>query len=482
MAERHIADKESKFVAVNGPPDICRVGKDYIPFDISDKLSQARDPSSNVFARDAEVLTLGTRINSVQGDAGSGLLSGCSKGHTIVLTGSTTVFTNGKPTAFHGSKVGMNCNGSDTFNCTGDLRTQAMPPKPKWGSKEKSKELQDNNKANREALADNPMGKTQEEATALHEKVQQNIADAARNEQAAFQLAREGGSTDLATQAMQTRQDAYNMLAEAERQVRYANPTSQALAGIAVGQIPGSGLVDAGKDLAQASQQAGQGNLWSAAGSAAMGVFGAVTELPGLKQIKGLVKGGKAIDKLGDAKKAAELKKAADLKKAEEAKKAADAKKAKEAEDAKQTGPVIEKKKKAPGPCDHLKQGSGTGPYRGGAHSKTSKPVNDGKDSHHAPADDVSPIKRSDGPAIQMDPKDHAKTSSNGSSRDAVMYRQLIEKLLKDGKWRDAMAIEIKDIRDIAKEIKDPRKYNEAAQEMLEYFKCLEKNGLLPKG
>ena len=45
MAERHIADKESKFVAVNGPPDFCIVGKDCIPFDISDKLSKARDPS-----------------------------------------------------------------------------------------------------------------------------------------------------------------------------------------------------------------------------------------------------------------------------------------------------------------------------------------------------------------------------------------------------------------------------------------------------
>ena len=162
MAERHIADKESKFVAVNGPPDFCIVGKDCIPFDISDKLSKARDPSSNVFARGAEVLTLGTRINTVDGDAGTGVASGCSKGHTIVLTGSTTVFTNGKPTAFHGSKVGMNCNGGDVPNTTGELRTQAMPPKPKWGSKEKSKELQDNNKANREALADNPMGKTPE--------------------------------------------------------------------------------------------------------------------------------------------------------------------------------------------------------------------------------------------------------------------------------------------------------------------------------
>ncbi len=303
MAERHIADKESKFVAVNGPPDFCIVGKDCIPFDISDKLSKARDPSSNVYARGAQVLTVGTRVNTVEGDAGTGVASGCSKGHTIVLTGSTTVYTNGKPTAFHGSKVGMNCNGGDVPNTTGELVTLAKAPKSPWGGPDKGQELKDQTKANREALHDNPMGKTQEEAAALNDKVQQTLADATRHEKAAMDALRDGGSLDVATQAMQTRSDAYNMLAEAERQVRYANPVSQAMADVMVGQIPGSGLVDAGKDFAQAYQQAGQGNLWSAAGSAAMGVFGAVTELPGAKQIKGIFKGGKAVDKLGDAKK-----------------------------------------------------------------------------------------------------------------------------------------------------------------------------------
>lgn len=135
------------------------------------------------------------------------------------------------------------------------------------------------------------------------------------------------------------------------------------------------------------------------------------------------------------------------------------------------------------GPCDHLKQGSGKGKYRGGAHGKTSKPANDGKDSHHMPADDVSPLKRNDGPAIQMEPDDHALTSSNGQNgRVGRRYRAMIESLLKDGKWREAMLKEIQDVRRIAKQIKDARRYNEAMLEMLEYFKCLQKNGLLPMG
>ena len=43
------------------------------------------------------------------------------------------------------------------------------------------------------------------------------------------------------------------------------------------------------------------------------------------------------------------------------------------------------------------------------------------------------------------------------------------------------MAKEIKDTRRVAREINDPKKYNEAMQEMLAYFKCLEKHGLLTK-
>lgn len=136
-------------------------------------------------------------------------------------------------------------------------------------------------------------------------------------------------------------------------------------------------------------------------------------------------------------------------------------------------------RRQEPGPCDHLKQGNGKGPYRGGAHGKTSKPVNDGKDSHHMPAKDASPLSINDGPAIQMDPTDHARTWSNGQMPGSIDYREAIAGLISDGKWRDAMTTEIKDVRRVAREAGDARKYNEAMLEMMEYFKCLEKNNLL---
>ena len=136
---------------------------------------------------------------------------------------------------------------------------------------------------------------------------------------------------------------------------------------------------------------------------------------------------------------------------------------------------------KKKGPCDHLRRGDGKGPYRGGAHSETSKPRNDGKDSHHAPADDSSPLPRKDGPTVQMDPTDHKNTTSNGSGRDAVLYREKIEGLIAQGKWRDAMAEEVKDIRRVAREAGNPKKYNEAIKEMLAYYKCLASHGLPAK-
>ncbi|MCB1915650.1 MAG: hypothetical protein KDG52_08040 [Rhodocyclaceae bacterium] len=146
-------------------------------------------------------------------------------------------------------------------------------------------------------------------------------------------------------------------------------------------------------------------------------------------------------------------------------------------------GGTGKKKKREPGPCDHLRQGNGSGPYRGGAHAKTSKPVGDGLDSHHMPADDASPLARNDGPAIQMDPADHAITSSNGrGGSEARDYRRMVQGLIENGDWRSAMALEILDVREVAKTIGEPGKYNEAMLEMLEYFKCLEKHGLLPNG
>ena len=112
------------------------------------------------------------------------------------------------------------------------------------------------------------------------------------------------------------------------------------------------------------------------------------------------------------------------------------------------------------------------GIYRGGSHGDTRLPVGDGFDSHHMPnrgAD--SRVSPRDGPAIQMDPLDHAKTSSNGQNgRAGAIYRAENEDMIGQGRYRDTMAREVWDVRKAALEGSgSSSKYNQATREMLDY-------------
>lgn len=109
--------------------------------------------------------------------------------------------------------------------------------------------------------------------------------------------------------------------------------------------------------------------------------------------------------------------------------------------------------------------------YTGGAHKETSKPVNDGYDSHHCPAKNCyakSLISSQAGPAIKMEPVDHKKTASWGSSSDAIEYRAKQQELLNQGKLNEAIQMDINDIRS-----KFGSKYDIAIKEMLDYSKTL---------
>jgi len=85
--------------------------------------------------------------------------------------------------------------------------------------------------------------------------------------------------------------------------------------------------------------------------------------------------------------------------------------------------------------------------YTGGAYGKLDRAA--GLERHHMPADSVSRIARARGPAIQMDAADHALTSSYGNSARAQAYREEIGSLIEQGRRRDAMARDIRDVRSI---------------------------------
>ncbi|YAF62121.1 hypothetical protein DOCECA_18360 [Pseudomonas sp. E102] len=103
----------------------------------------------------------------------------------------------------------------------------------------------------------------------------------------------------------------------------------------------------------------------------------------------------------------------------------------------------------------------------GGPHRDTTKPKNDGFDSHHCPAKGCyvgAPISSKDGPAIKMSPADHARTASHGNSDAAVAYRAKQEELLSQGKLMEAIDMDVKDIRS-----KFGDKYDAAIGQMLDY-------------
>ncbi|EKM99870.1 MULTISPECIES: hypothetical protein [unclassified Acidocella] len=129
-------------------------------------------------------------------------------------------------------------------------------------------------------------------------------------------------------------------------------------------------------------------------------------------------------------------------------------------------------------PCAHLRKGNGGGKYRGGAHGETKGPSKDGLDSHHTPAAQASKEgggpARDDGPAIQMEPKDHRDTASYGGGAGPEAYREKQAELIKEGKLLDATKMDIEDVKKIAAASGDPAKYDEALKEMQAYAECLQ--------
>lgn len=91
---------------------------------------------------------------------------------------------------------------------------------------------------------------------------------------------------------------------------------------------------------------------------------------------------------------------------------------------------------------------------------------------HHMPANSSTELDRNDGPAIKMDKEDHRETASCGNSKDAREYQARQRELIENGKFREALQMDIDDIRE-----KFGDKYDEAIAEMLEYVSKLEEEG-----
>lgn len=91
---------------------------------------------------------------------------------------------------------------------------------------------------------------------------------------------------------------------------------------------------------------------------------------------------------------------------------------------------------------------------------------------HHMPSAEASDLPRDDGPAIVMDKEDHRETASCGNSKEAQEYRAKQKELIEEGKFREAMQMDIDDIHE-----KFGDKYDDAIKDMLKYVDKLEEEG-----
>lgn len=109
--ERHIADGETSFVILNVTPDFCQVGNCIVAFDISQTLKpEEADYAKSAFAHSAPVLLIGSIIDQVKGNAGSGVGSGVALGggNSRIIEGSDTVYIESRRVARHNDLVEMN--------------------------------------------------------------------------------------------------------------------------------------------------------------------------------------------------------------------------------------------------------------------------------------------------------------------------------------------------------------------------------------
>jgi len=87
---------------------------------------------------------------------------------------------------------------------------------------------------------------------------------------------------------------------------------------------------------------------------------------------------------------------------------------------------------------------------------------------HHIPSDFSSGLSKNDGPAITMSKEDHRETASFDNKRGAKAHREKQTLLIRQGKFKEALQMDIDDIH-----IKFKNKYDDGINEVLLYVEQL---------
>jgi hypothetical protein len=90
--------------------------------------------------------------------------------------------------------------------------------------------------------------------------------------------------------------------------------------------------------------------------------------------------------------------------------------------------------------------------------------------------------KANKGPAIKMDPIDHQSTASHWSQgREGRIYREKQKEFIQQGKLKEAIQMDIDNVREIAADLGKPDKYECAIKEMVDYYNTLDPNDFIIK-
>ena len=95
--------------------------------------------------------------------------------------------------------------------------------------------------------------------------------------------------------------------------------------------------------------------------------------------------------------------------------------------------------------------------------------MHENEEVHHMPAKKSSKLSTNDGPAIRMERSDHRQTANSGRSKSAQQYRAKQESLINQGRFREAVNMDINDIHS-----KFGGKYDQGIKELLNYVDELE--------
>ncbi|MFG6177464.1 DNA/RNA non-specific endonuclease [Halomonas sp. THAF12] len=297
---RHAGNADAQWTALTSFPDFCQVGDKIIGFESRATLGNPVNYSPNVIIAGQRTYRVGDLCQGTEGNDGAGVGSGTSQGsgHVLFLTGQDNVKANGQPVVRDGSECMINCNAGGVGGAKGYVHTNtesvnSQPEEPRELSE--AERLQQQAQANleragelREALNNNPNGKTAAEAEALYGEVQQLASETRAQQDALMDALREGriSSDDYIESSLEVDEAANRaagMQQEAERQVRYTSSSGRSTR--AAGEFAAEMATPYGTavDIKDTAQLWSEGRYLAASG---MTLLTAVSVIPGVRLLR----------------------------------------------------------------------------------------------------------------------------------------------------------------------------------------------------